>query len=398
MNLISTYKQVLETIAPTQRKVVLIVIDGVGCGALQDASEYGDAGANTLSHIAEACGGLHLPNLRHLGLGNIAEIVGVAPCATASGGYGIMRERSKGKDTTTGHWELAGLITEKPFRVYLSGFPEEVMKRFTQVTGYGFLGNKPASGTEILKELGSEHLISGKPIVYTSGDSVFQIAAHEDVISPSELYHICELTRTSVLSEEDLIARVIARPFIGTAEQGFTRTSGRHDYALTPSEPTVLNAIENAGFEVHGVGKISDIFCGQGITHSHPTVSNEQGMSKTLELIREVDSGLIFTNLVDFDMLWGHRRDVEGFARGLEEFDRWLASCLKALGTYDLLVITADHGCDPTFKGSDHTREAVPLITYTKLHDGVELGISESFTPVAEITAAWLGVSWLQKK
>lgn len=394
MDLLQTYREEIAAVSSIRRKVIVIIIDGVGCGALADAHEYGDEGANTLAHVADFVGGLDLQNLQSLGLGNIIDIKGVAPSVSTMGGYGAMGEASKGKDTTTGHWELMGLITETPFRTYPCGFPSELMERFEAVNGCGFLGNKPASGTEIIAELGSLHIATGTPIIYTSGDSVFQIAAHEEVIPPTELYRICERTRSDVLTEEDSVARVIARPFTGTADEGFTRTSGRHDYAIPPSENTVLDAITGAGLSVYGVGKISDIFCGQGITNSYPTTSNQAGMEITLDLVKNLDEGLIFTNLVDFDMHWGHRRDAQGFAQGLLDFDKWLGTCLAPLPDNDLLIITADHGCDPTFKGTDHTREAVPLLIYSKMCKGRMLGVAESFTPVAKITAGWLGVPW----
>lgn len=394
MNLLHAYKDEIAKVSSGHRKVVIVVIDGVGCGALPDADEYGDSGANTLAHVAAHVGGLDLPEMQQLGLGNITDIKGVTPSETPAAGHGMLREASTGKDTTTGHWELAGLVTEEPFRVYPHGFPQDLMNRFQEITGYGFLGNKPASGTEIIDELAAEHLRTSKPIVYTSGDSVFQIAAHEDVISQSELYRICELTRSKVLLESDLVARVIARPFIGSEEEGFVRTSGRHDYAVEPFAPTVLDAIRASNLSVYSVGKISDIFCGRGVSGSFPTTSNQEGMDFTLGLIREKSEGLVFTNLVDFDMHWGHRRKPEQFAQGLVDFDRWLIDCTNALHENDLLIITADHGCDPTFKGSDHTREAVPLLIYSKIAQGRDLGVSESFTQVADITAAWLGVPW----
>jgi len=375
------------------RRVVLITLDGVGAGALPDAERYGDAGANTLLHVAERCGGLHLPVLQRLGLGNILPLPGV-PAVTAPGaGFGRMRERSAGKDTTTGHWELAGVIQTEPFPTFPDGFPAEIIDAFRRETGLDPLGNVAASGTEILRLLGEEHLRSGRPIVYTSADSVFQIAAHEEVIPPDRLYEICRITRR--LLDPYRVGRVIARPFVGRGPADFKRTSRRHDFSLPPTAPTVLDQLAAAGLTVYGVGKIRDIFTGRGITEYVFSESNADGMEKTLCALNQVGSGLVFTNLVDFDMLYGHRLDALGFGRALEEFDRWLPALLSALADDDLLLVTADHGCDPTTPGTDHSREHVPLLAWhRRLAAGRDLGVRESFADVAATVAAAFGLDW----
>ncbi|BCA80278.1 phosphopentomutase [Desulfuromonas sp. AOP6] len=374
-------------------RVVLITLDGVGVGAQKDARDYGDEGADTLGHVARYCGGLRLPNLQQLGLGNIHPVEGVPPVAAAEGLYGRMREVSTGKDTTTGHWELAGIVQEEPFSTYPDGFPAEIMAAFQRETGLVPLGNVAASGTEILKELGEEHLRTGRPIVYTSADSVFQIAAHEDVIPVERLYELCRITRR--LLDPYRIGRVIARPFVGTCAADFRRTSRRHDFSLLPPKTTILERIKEAGMRVYAVGKISDIFAGQGVTDSVSSESNADGMAKTLEALSVVCRGLIFTNLVDFDMLYGHRLDAAGFGRALEEFDFWLPHLQQAMGPRDLLMITADHGCDPTMPGTDHTREFVPLLIWHRgLEKGRDLGERTSFADVAATLAVALGVSF----
>ncbi len=359
------------------KQIVLIVLDSVGVGALPDAAEYGDAGANTLVHIAEKLGGLQLPNLAQLGLGKIEKIPGV-PAVKARGCYGKMRELSKGKDTTTGHWELAGIVLEEPFRTYPEGFPDEVIKAFEKEIGIGILGNIPASGTQIIQDLGKEHMNTGKPIVYTSADSVFQIAAHEEVIPVDRLYEMCKIAR-KILVGPHAVGRVIARPFIGTPGN-FTRTERREDFSLEPSSDTILDLIKRSGLEVMGVGKIEDIFAQRGLTRSNHTVSNMDSVDAVLAYMDLNKTGLIFANLVEFDMTYGHRNNVEGYGAALKDFDRRLPELLSKLSSDSLLIITADHGCDPTHPGTDHTREHVPvLITGDFIKEDYDLGIRGSF-------------------
>lgn len=344
-----------------RRKVrcLLITLDGVGAGALPDAEEFGDAGVNTLAHVAEATGGLRLPNLGALGLGNIIPLKGQPPVPRPQALYGRLRERSRGKDTTVGHWELMGAISEKPFPVYPQGFPPDVIGEFIAQTGHGVLGNKPASGTEIIAELGEQHLQTGELIVYTSADSVFQIAAHEKKIPIDELYRFCQIAR-EILTGEHAVARVIARPFEG--EPGnFVRTERRRDYSLAPPR-TYLNILSEIGVPVHGVGKIFQIFAGSGVNFEHKAKNNSNGLEKSISLLKEIDEGLIFTNLVDFDMLWGHRNNPGGFAAGLEQVDAAVPEIIAACRPDDLLIVTADHGCDPVTPGTDHTREFIPLL------------------------------------
>ncbi len=340
-------------------RCLLITLDGAGAGALPDAAGFGDEGANTLGHVAEAVGGLRLPNLGAMGLGNIIPLDGVPPVPRPQAMFGRLSELSRGKDTTAGHWELMGAVTEKPFPLFPNGFPDEVIERFQEATGRGVLGNRPASGTEIIAELGQEHLRTGKLIVYTSTDSVFQIAAHEDVASVEELYGYCRQAR-EILRGPYEVVRVIARPFTGEPG-GFVRTRDRRDFSVMPPR-TYLNLLAELKVPVHGVGKISQIFAGSGVTREHKTSSNADGIQRSLELMAELDEGLVFTNLVDFDMLWGHRNDPEGYARGLEEFDAAVPQLIACCRPGDLLIITADHGCDPLHPGTDHTREYVPLL------------------------------------
>ncbi len=364
------------------KRVVLITLDGVGVGELPDAAKYGDGGAHTLGHVAAACGGLRLPHLQAMGLGNLVDVEGVSPVSRPSAAFGKMAEVSAGKDTTTGHWEIAGIVEPNPLPTYSSGFPAEVIEAFTREVGIEPLGNIGASGTDILVQLGEEHVRSGRPIVYTSADSVFQIAAHEEVIPIERLYDICRIARR--ILDPYKIGRVIARPFVGSAADGFVRTSRRHDFSLPPTAPTVLDRIEEAGMSVYGVGKIRDIFAGRGITESVYTASNADGMAKTLEALERVERGMIFTNLVDFDMLYGHRLDAAGFGAALEAFDAWLPQLCQRLQPNDLLVLTADHGCDPTTPGSDHSREYVPLLAWHRgMVAGSELGCRQSFADIA---------------
>ncbi len=362
--------------------VIIIVLDGAGIGEMPDAAEYGDRGSNTIVNTARAVGGLRLPHMEALGLGNLADIPGVRPAPDCKAAYGVMLEESRGKDTTTGHWEMMGIVTERPFPTYPHGFPPQVIEAFERAIGRGVLGNYPASGTVIIEQLGGEHMRTGKPIVYTSADSVFQIAAHEEVIPVEELYEICRKAR-EILTGEHNVARVIARPFIGKPGD-FRRTERRKDFSLPPPRPTALDALKDAGFEVFGIGKIEDIFAGQGLTQAVHIADNLDGIERTIEAIRSVERGLVFTNLVDFDMVYGHRNDAQGFAHGLEEFDAHLPTIQAALRPDDLLVITADHGVDPTTPSTDHSREKVPLLVWSQgFGRCVGLGERRSFADLA---------------
>jgi len=365
------------------RQWVSIVLDGLGVGALPDADRYGDAGTNTLAHIGAAAPSLPLPHLTQLGLGNITETPGLPP-ATHPAAWGRMAARSAGKDSTTGHWELAGLITPEPFPVYPDGFPPELIERFTALTGYRCLGNRAASGTEIIAELGEEHLRTGNPIIYTSADSVFQIAAHVDVIPLEELYRTCRICREQLLTGPHAVSRVIARPFRG--EPGtFERTADRRDFSLPPPRSTLLNRLQDAGVETVGIGKIDDLFAGAGLDKKLHTHSNQEGIEKTLMVLKrplERDR-FVFTNLVDFDMLWGHRLDPAGFRQGLIDFDRRLPELLAAIAPEHYLCLTADHGNDPTGPGTDHSREYVPLLVWTPGLREVTLGERATFADLA---------------
>lgn len=374
------------------KRVTIIVLDSVGVGELPDAAAYGDTGSNTLAHTATAVGGLHLPHLGAMGLGNVIPVAGVLPVAAPRAAYGKMAEVSAGKDTTTGHWEIAGLILDRPFPTYPEGFPPEVIKPFEQATGRKVLGNKPASGTEIINELGTEHLRTGRPIVYTSADSVFQIAAHEEIIPLERLYEYCRIAREILVGKHG-VGRVIARPFVG--EPGsFARTPDRRDFSLPPPRPTLLDAVKASGMEVAGVGKIEDIFAGQGLTQAVHTEDNRDGVEKTLALMEEDFPGLIFTNLVDFDMRYGHRNDPPGYARALEEFDAFVPQLQELTGPGQWLVITADHGCDPTTSSTDHSREYVPLLVFGPEVEPRSLEVRESLADVAASAARFLGVPW----
>lgn len=349
--------------SPSQKhtfdRVIWLVLDSVGIGAMPDAAEYGDAGSDTIGNIARQHK-LELPNMRRMGLGNIRPLPGIAPAGRPAGAYGKCRLASPGKDTTTGHWEMAGIILEKPFPIYPHGFPPEIIEAFESRTGRKVLGNKPASGTEIIQELGVEHMRTGSPIVYTSADSVFQIAAHESTIPVSELYRICEIAR-AILQGPNKVGRVIARPFEGSPGH-FVRTANRHDYAVPPPEGMLLDRLAQRQVPVFSIGKISDIFLDRGITRSVKTKNNAEGMQRTAEAMSVQQGGLIFVNLVDFDQLYGHRNDVPGYAAALEAVDRWLPSLDLQSG--DLLIVTADHGCDPTTPSTDHSREYTPLLAY----------------------------------
>lgn len=376
------------------KRVVLVVLDSVGIGEMPDADQYGDAGSHTLGNMAHALKGLKLPHLAQLGLGNIEAIEGVPKVSKPTGAFGKMAEAAPGKDTTTGHWELAGLILDKPFPTYPQGFPPDVIASFEQAIGSKTLGNVAASGTEIIERLGEEHIRTGYPIVYTSADSVFQIAAHEEVIALEELYRYCTLAR-EILQGEHGVGRVIARPFIGKPGS-FTRTSNRHDYSLLPPGRLIFDVIKEAGMEVAAVGKIRDIYAGKGITQHISSKSNMEGVDKTLEFLEKVDRGMIMTNLVDFDMLYGHRNNVEGYGKALEEFDGRLPEILSSLKPEDLLIITADHGCDPTTPSTDHSREYVPLLLYgEQVIPGTPVGVRKTFADVGETSLAWLGLPTL---
>ena len=368
----------------------MIVLDAVGAGALPDADEYGDEGSDTLGNVARAVGGLDLPNLEALGLGNVEPLEGCPPQPGAPAVAGRLVERSKGKDTTTGHWELMGVVTPQAMPTYGHGFPHDVIDPFMHRTGRGVLGNKAASGTEIIEELGEEHQRTGKWIVYTSADSVFQIAAHEETIPLDELYGACEIAR-ELLTGKHAVGRVIARPFVG--EPGaYTRTPNRHDWSLKPKQPNYLTLVREAGGVVHGVGKIHDIFAGYDIDESHPTKSNIEGIATTERLLRELNGdGLVFTNLVETDMLWGHRNDPVNFHRCLQDFDRRLPDLLDALQPGDLLVLTSDHGCDPTTPSTDHSREHALLLAYVQGKNAAGRTHDGEFADVGATVNAWLG-------
>ncbi|HJO48385.1 MAG: phosphopentomutase [Candidatus Scalindua sp.] len=362
-------------------RIIIIVLDSVGIGELPDAYKFGDEGSNTLVNTAKAVGGLNVPNLESFGLGKIGDIPGVSKEVDAKAFYGKMIEASAAKDTTSGHWEIMGVITEKPFPTYPKGFPDDVIKAFTTAIGRPILGNKTASGTEIIKELGEEHIKTGFPIVYTSADSVFQIAACEDVIPIESLYEMCNCAR-DILKGKHNVGRVIARPFI--VENGiYTRTERRRDFSLPPPEETVLDKAVKKGYEVVGVGKIGDIFAHRGLTREIHATNNRDGVLKTIESIRRDFKGIIFTNLIDFDMRYGHRNNPEGYAEALESFDKSLPEIVDALKAGDVIIITADHGCDPTTLSTDHSREYVPLLVFgKKLNKPRSLGIRNSFADV----------------
>ena len=361
-------------------RVFLIVLDSVGVGSLPDAAAFGDDGANTLGHIAERRGGLKLPNLAKLGLGNIIPVPGVAANPAPLASWGRMAELACGKDTLAGHWELMGLVLEKPFALFPQGFPADLLAAFRSRTGAaGILGNKAASGTEIIAELGAEHVRSGFPIVYTSADSVFQIAAHEDIIPLPELYEMCLQARK--LCDDWRIGRVIARPFIGRPGN-FSRTANRRDFSMRPPGETVLDILRKNGWTVTAIGKIENIFAGQGISRSRPSHDNSEGISILREELAAEGRGLIFANLVDFDMLYGHRNDIDGYAAALETFDRELERMLPRFGPGDMLIVTADHGCDPAYPGTDHTREYVPLLVYGPSLPARALGVRRTFADV----------------
>jgi len=377
-----------------KRRAVTIVIDGVGVGALPDAERFGDVGANSLGAAARASGGLHLPILAQLGLSNIIPIEGVDPVEDPAASWGRMAERSPGKDSTTGHWELMGCPLTEPFPTYPAGFPPEIIEPFRDMTGRAVLGNRPASGTAIIEELGEEHIRTGSPIVYTSADSVFQIAAHEDVIPVRELYRLCRTARR-ILAPPHHVARVIARPFTGTPGH-FTRTRKRRDFSLPPSGRTLLDALFESGSDVVTVGKIHDLFAGRGITKIVKAPANDIAMRAAARVVREsVPFSFLFINLIDFDTIWGHRRDAAGYGRCLERFDGWFGSFMSLLEPGTLVAITSDHGCDPTMPGTDHTREYVPILAaITGFRGGSALGTRSTFGDLAATLAEFFGLAF----
>lgn len=373
-------------------RVVLIVLDGGGIGAMPDAAEYGDEGSNTIANTAHVLGGLDLPNLQRMGLGNLADIDGVPPRTDTDASYGVMLEASKGKDTITGHWEMMGLVTDRPFPMYPHGFPPEVIHAFERAIGREAIGNEPASGTAILEDLGPEHMRTGKPIVYTSADSVFQVAAHEDVIPVEELLDMCRKAR-EILTGEHNVARVIARPFVG-APGHFERTYNRKDFSVKPPQPTVLDALIDSGYSVTGIGKIGDIFSMQGVGKSIHTEGNLDGINRTVRELATSGPGLVFVNLVDFDSKYGHRNDPKGFGFGLREFDTHLPLIQQAMRPNDLMMITADHGVDPTRPPiyTDHTRERVPLLVWGKKVRCADLGTRRTFSDISATIAEILRI------
>lgn len=367
------------------KRVFLTVLDSVGIGALNDAKEYGDEGANTLCNIAKATGGLNLPNMQKMGLGNIQKIDGVKSVENQTAYSTKCGELSKGKDTITGHWEMAGILIKEPFRVFTdTGFPKELIDELEEKSGHKFIGNISASGTEIIKNLGEEHIQSKALILYTSADSVLQIAANEEIIPLEELYRVCEIAREITLQEEYKVGRIIARPFVGTNKENFKRTANRKDYALRPPKNTILDILKEKDLDVVGIGKIGDIYSYQGITKSIKSKSNEDGINELINIAKEnLYEGLVFLNLVDFDALFGHRRDPIGYKNALESFDKKLGELIKEMNDDDLLIITADHGNDPTFKGTDHTREYVPVLIYNKnLENPIKLNELKSMADI----------------
>lgn len=373
------------------KRIILIVIDSVGVGELPDADKFGDEGSDTVGHLYSGIKDFSLPNMEKLGLRNIDGISFFKDCSPV-GAYGKMAEISPGKDTTTGHWEIAGLRLPSPFNVFPDGFPDEIIDKFREKTGYDILCNKPASGTEIIKELGVEHMNTKKLIVYTSADSVFQIAAHEDVVPVEELYDICRKARE--ILDEYYVSRVIARPFVGTSPENFERTSNRRDFSYYPIGKTVLNLLDENGITVAAVGKIEDIFAGSGITMAVHIESNNDGVDKTVEYMNSVEKGLIFTNLVDFDSKYGHRNNPQGYADCLKEFDGRLPEVIENLRDNDILIITADHGCDPTTESTDHSREYVPLLVYKNGIIPTNLGVRKTYADIAATIAEYFGLSY----
>lgn len=377
------------------KRIFTVVLDSLGIGAMKDSPDYGDAGVDTLGHIAEETENLQIPNLQRLGMANLKSLHGIEPAKTPLGCYMRLEERSCGKDTMTGHWEMMGLHVTKPFKTFTeNGFPKELIDELERRTGKSIIGNKSASGTEILEELGEEEIRDGKLIVYTSADSVLQICGNEETMGLENLYHYCEIARELTMRDEWKVGRVIARPYTGKKKGEFKRTANRHDYALKPYGKTALDSLKEAGLDVISVGKIYDIFDGQGLTESNKSKSSVHGMEQTIEIAAREFTGLCFTNLVDFDALWGHRRNVAGYARELEKFDVLLGQLLNVLRKDDLLILTADHGNDPTYTGTDHTREQVPFLAYSpSMKQGKDLGTSDTFAVIGATIADNFGVS-----
>ena len=376
------------------RRAILVVLDGVGVGANPDAAAYGDEGASSLEHCAQAIGGLELPHLGSIGLGNITPILGTPPRVNVTGSYGRMASAAAGKDSTTGHWEMTGVVLQKPLPTYPHGFPSELVAQFEQAIGRKVIGNTVASGTEIIQVFGEEHMRTGFPILYTSADSVFQVAAHQDIIPLETLYKMCETAR-SLLTGENAVGRVIARPFLGTPG-AFKRTEHRRDFSLAPLGTTLLDQMKKAGKDVIGLGKIEDLFAGRGLTQADHTETNRDGMDVTLQWLKRNFEGLLFVNLVEFDMLWGHRRDSQGYAQALRDVDSWFAQVQQAMRPDDIIFFTADHGVDPTYRGTDHTRECVPLLAYGQsLRTGVNLGTRSTFADMGQTLAQVFGVEKL---
>jgi phosphopentomutase len=368
-------------------RIIVIVLDGVGAGEAPDAAAYGDVGSNSLSNTARVVGGLHLPHMMEMGLGYITPMQGVPPVTNPTGGYGKMQPQSAGKDTTSGHWEMMGICLPKPFPTYPHGFPPEIIDEFKRLTGLDVLGNKPASGTEIIKELGLEHMKTGKPIVYTSADSVFQIAAHEEIIPIDDLYKICKISR-QMLTGNHAVGRVIARPFLGTDPSNFWRTEHRHDFSLLPPSRTILDKLVEAGKQVYAVGKIDDIFANQGITRSNHTGNNHDSLLALRDFLLEDFQGLLFANLIEFDMLYGHRNDPQGYAAALQKVDQSLPEIQRCMQPSDIAMFVADHGVDPTTPSTDHSREYSPLLVFGQpLLRGVDLGIRSTFSDVGATIA-----------
>ena len=378
----------------TLRRAILVVLDGVGAGANPDAQAYGDEGASSLEHCAQAIGGLELPHLGSIGLGNITPILGTPSRNDVVGSYGRMASRAAGKDSTAGHWEMTGVVLQKPLPTYPHGFPPEIVAAFEHAIGRKVIGNTVASGTEIIRELGTEHMRTGFPILYTSADSVFQLAAHQEIIPLADLYHMCEIAR-AMLTGDFAVGRVIARPFIGTAG-AFTRTEHRRDFSLAPTGVTLLDLLKEAGKEVIGLGKIEDLFAGRGLTQRDHTETNIEGMAATLRWLERDFSGLLFVNLVEFDMLWGHRRDSQGYAQALRDVDGWFPQVQHLMRSDDIIFFSADHGVDPTYRGTDHTRECVPLLAYGQpIHPGINLGTRGTFADLGQTLAQAFDVGLL---
>ena len=376
------------------KRIFTIVLDSLGIGEMNDSSDFGDVGVNTLGHIAEHTKDFHIPNLQKLGIANLCELKGVPPVAEPIGKYTKLSERSLGKDTMTGHWEMMGIYTDKPFQTFTeTGFPKELIDELSKRTGRTIIGNKSASGTAILEELGEEEIQKGHLIVYTSADSVLQICGNEETMGLDTLYRYCEIARELTMKDEWKVGRVIARPYVGMKRGEFKRTANRHDYAVKPSGKTVLDALKEKGYDVISVGKISDIFAGEGITESNKSKSSVHGMEQTTTIAERDFEGLCFTNLVDFDALWGHRRDVAGYAKEIEAFDAKLGELLPILKEDDLLILTADHGNDPTYTGTDHTREKVPLLAWSpSMKEGGELKEQDTFAVVGATIADNFGI------